>query len=58
MKTWRLLMSGKELFAMPRAAVLRTWVMNHIIHHRAQVSIEAEQYSVPTLYGRPDEGTM
>lgn len=38
-KGWSLLMSGKTLMTMPRTAVLRSFVMNHMIHHRAQLSV-------------------
>ena|SRR5580765_6652962 len=60
-KTWRLFFSGKELFAMPRAAVWRTWVMNHMIHHRAQLGVylRLNNIPVPALYGpSADESTM
>ena len=32
---WSLLYAGKLLFTMPRATVIRTFVFNHLIHHRA-----------------------
>ena len=31
---WRLVSSGRELFAAPRAAVLRSFLFNHWYHHR------------------------
>ena len=34
---WTLKNAGQPIFTMPRAAVVRFWVMNHIIHHRAQL---------------------
>jgi uncharacterized damage-inducible protein DinB len=61
MKTWKLLMSGKELFAMPRAAVWRTFVMNHLIHHRAQLGVylRLNDIPVPATYGpSADENPM
>ena len=30
-----LLQGGKELFTMPRMAVVKTFMLNHVIHHRA-----------------------
>jgi uncharacterized damage-inducible protein DinB len=38
---------------MPRAAVVRTFVMNHIIHHRAQLCVyyRMNDVPVPGLYG-------
>ncbi len=35
MKPWSLLTGGKAMFTMPKIAVLRGFVMNHSIHHRA-----------------------
>lgn len=34
-KPWTLLHGGKELFSLPRAAVTKTFLLNHVIHHRA-----------------------
>ena len=39
MKPWSLLSGGKALFSMPKIAVLRSFVMNHNIHHRAQLGV-------------------
>ena len=38
---------------MPKAAVLRTFVMNHLIHHRGQLTIYLRQCDValPSIYG-------
>ena len=53
LKPWTLLAGGKTYFTMPRAAVLRSIVMNHQIHHRAQLAIvpAAERYPLPGMYG-------
>ncbi len=53
MKTWKLLAGGNEIFAMPRVAVLRGVVMNHLIHHRAQLGVYFRllDVAVPGLYG-------
>lgn len=50
---WSLMAGGKILMTMPRAAVLRTFVMNHIIHHRAQLGVylRMNDIPVPALYG-------
>lgn len=56
---WRLLRLGEELMSMPRIACLRTWVLNHIIHHRAHlcVYLRVNDIPVPGLYGpSADEG--
>lgn len=47
------------MFTMPRTAVLRTFVMNHIIHHRAQLGVylRLNDIPVPSIYGpSADEG--
>jgi uncharacterized damage-inducible protein DinB len=52
---------GKTLFAFPRIAVLRTFVMNHAIHHRGQLTVYLRllDLPVPALYGpSADEGSM
>jgi len=53
METWSLLAGGKTIFAMPRIAVLRGMVMNHMIHHRAQLGVylRLNDIPVPALYG-------
>ncbi|MGA3324195.1 MAG: DinB family protein [Terriglobia bacterium] len=52
-KTWTLLAGGKKIFSMPRIAVLRSMVMNHMIHHRAQLGVylRLNDIPVPALYG-------
>lgn len=60
MQPWSLARNGKTLFTMPRAGVLRGMVMNHIIHHRAQMGVylRLNDVPVPALYGpSADEGT-
>ena len=60
-KPWSLLMGGKPMFTMPRIAVLRGMVMNHMIHHRAQLGVylRLNDLPVPALYGpSADEGAM
>jgi uncharacterized damage-inducible protein DinB len=53
METWTLLAGGKTIFAMPRIAVLRGMVMNHMIHHRAQLGVylRLNDVPVPAIYG-------
>lgn len=61
LQPWSLLFGGKTLFSMPRIAVLRTFVMNHSIHHRAQLGVylRLNDVSVPAIYGpSADEGRM
>ena len=59
MKPWSLLMTGKTIFTLPRVAVLRGFVMNHSIHHRAQLGVylRLNDVPVPSIYGpSADEG--
>ena len=51
--TWSLLAGGKTIFSMPRIAVLRGMVMNHMIHHRAQLGVylRLNDIAVPAIYG-------
>jgi uncharacterized damage-inducible protein DinB len=52
---------GKTLFAFPRIAVLRSFVMNHAIHHRGQLTVYLRllDLPVPALYGpSADEAGM
>jgi len=53
MKPWTLLAGGNKIFTMPKAAVLRNFVMNHLIHHRAQLTVylRLNDVPVPALYG-------
>lgn len=60
-KTWSLLSGGKTIFSMPRLAVLRNMVLNHVIHHRGQLSVylRMNNVPVPSIYGpSADEGRM
>ncbi|GAC1667089.1 MAG: hypothetical protein NVS9B4_22890 [Candidatus Acidiferrum sp.] len=59
MASWSLLAGGETVFSMPRIAVIRGMVMNHIIHHRAQLTVYYRLLGipVPALYGpSADEG--
>ena len=50
---WTLMAGGKTVMTMPRIAVIRTFVLNHTIHHRAQLSVylRLNDIPVPALYG-------
>jgi uncharacterized damage-inducible protein DinB len=52
-KPWTLIVRGQKAFSMPKIAVLRSFVMNHIIHHRAQLGVylRLNDVAVPGLYG-------
>ena len=59
MKGWKLLAGGKEIFTLPRVACIRSMCMNHMIHHRAQLTVYFRLVGVPVpgVYGpSADEG--
>ena len=51
--TWRLKRQGQLLFELPRWVVFRSMVVNHIIHHRGQLSVYLRLRNVPlpAMYG-------
>lgn len=53
MKPWSLKQDGAVLFTLPRIAVLRGMVMNHVIHHRGQLTVYLRMTGakVPSVYG-------
>jgi uncharacterized damage-inducible protein DinB len=53
MKPWSLLHDGNPLMTMPKISVLRLMVLNHIIHHRGQLSVylRLTDTPVPSIYG-------
>ena len=60
-KTFTLLNGGKTFFAMPRVQLMRSMILNHVIHHRGQLSVylRMNKVAVPSLYGPSgDEGSM
>src|SRR4051812_27248114 len=60
-KIWKLIFQGNDVIAMPRAVVLRSVVMNHLIHHRAQLGVylRLNDIAIPGMYGpSADEGRM
>ncbi len=61
MKPWSLIAGGHTVFTMPKVAVIRGVIMNHIIHHRGQLTVylRLNDIPVPALYGpSADEGKM
>jgi uncharacterized damage-inducible protein DinB len=53
MQPWTLLHNGQTTMSMPKVAVLRSFVMNHVIHHRAQLGVylRMNEVPVPSIYG-------
>lgn len=61
MKPWSLAKSGQTIFTLPRIGVIRGFIMNHTIHHRAQLGVylRLNDIPVPSIYGpSADEGNM
>ena len=53
MKTWTMKFGGKEVMSLPRVAVMRGVVINHMIHHRAQLGVylRLNDIEIPGMYG-------
>ena len=59
MGMWALKRGGQEVFSMPRVAAFKSFVINHSIHHRGQLSVylRLNDVPVPAIYGpTADEG--
>jgi uncharacterized damage-inducible protein DinB len=57
--TWRLLHEGKVVMEQPRYVAIRDSVLNHLAHHRGQLTVylRLNDVPVPSLYGpTADEG--
>jgi len=56
---WTLRRDGHETFTLPRVSAFRSFVLNHLIHHRGQLSVylRLNDIPVPPIYGpSADEG--
>ena len=53
MQSWRLRNGEKILLELPKVAVMRSLVMNHVIHHRGQLAVYLRMLDVPvpSIYG-------
>jgi uncharacterized damage-inducible protein DinB len=53
MVVWSLKNNGQTLFTLPRVAVWRGFVLNHMVHHRGQLSVylRLNDVPVPAMYG-------
>jgi len=59
MATWSLKQGTHQIFTMPKAAVLRSFVLSHLIHHRGQLTVylRLRDVPLPSVYGpTADEG--
>jgi len=52
-KPWTLKGGDKTIFTLPRWSVFRSWGINHVVHHRAQLSVYLRllDVPVPSIYG-------
>lgn len=53
MQPWTFKKNGQALFSQPKVMVIRTFALNHLIHHRAQLTVylRLKDVAVPGLYG-------
>ena len=53
LKPWTLLRGGQTILTLPRVAMLRGFVISHMIHHRGQMSVylRLNDVPVPSIYG-------
>ena len=61
MDPWTMRNGETVYFTMPKIAVMRSFVINHIVHHRGQLSVylRLNDIAVPSIYGpSADEGQM
>ena len=52
-QNWSLIYGGQTIFDMPRAGVLRSMVMSHLVHHRGQLGVylRLNDVAIPGMYG-------
>lgn len=60
MKPWTLKFGGNPMFTMPKIQVMRAMVLNHIVHHRAQLGVylRMNDITVPSAYGPTADSGM
>ena len=53
MKSWRMRQGERVFFELPRIAVIRSMALNHVIHHRGQLSVylRLQDVPLPSIYG-------
>ncbi|MEO5858211.1 MAG: DinB family protein [Pyrinomonadaceae bacterium] len=60
-ESWSLRNGETVYFSMPKVVAMRSFVINHIVHHRGQLSVylRLNDIPVPSMYGpSADEGSM
>jgi uncharacterized damage-inducible protein DinB len=61
MAPWALKRDGHTIFSMPKTVVWRSFVLNHLVHHRGQLSVylRMNDLPIPSMYGpSADEGAF
>ena len=60
MAVWTLKRGSETLFTVPKAAVLRTMLLNHLIHHRGQLTVylRLNDVPLPPIYGPTADEAM
>jgi uncharacterized damage-inducible protein DinB len=53
METWTMKKAGEVMFAMPKLIVMRGFILDHLVHHRAQLGLylRLNNISVPSMLG-------
>lgn len=53
MAVWKLVSDGETMFSMPRTMMVRSILLNHLIHHRGQLTVylRLNDVPVPSVYG-------
>ena len=53
MAPWALKNGAATVFSMPKVTVWRSFVMNHLVHHRGQLSVylRLQDVPLPAMYG-------
>ena len=57
---WTLKAGGKDVFTMPKGSVMRSFVLNHMVHHRGQMTVYLRLLGVkiPSLSGPSGDERM
>ena len=59
-KLWTFKYAGQTVISSPRGQVMRTTVMNHLVHHRAQLGVflRLNDVEIPGMYGPSADETF
>ncbi|MFN0152555.1 MAG: DinB family protein [bacterium] len=53
MSNWTMLLAGKTIMTIPRIVIFRSFLLNHLYHHRGQLTVYLRMngVSLPAIYG-------